>query len=110
MSDKVDDGSMCTVCLEFIGKGESSIRISAELSISNGDRGFVTGAGREILVFAQFHSRCVVETAMDVECDDIPHIWEARDLMSEMTLCEDCHPKMSGQQGPKLTLLRGGTS
>jgi hypothetical protein len=79
--------------------------------MSDGAGGCESLTGREVLVFALFHSKCVVETAYDIDCDEVQYIEEARDIIREAPLCDDCRLQVFEPEQAKrshLVLLQGG--
>lgn len=69
----------CELCGELINSGDKSIRIAAEMCISDGLGG---GRSDEEVVFAVFHAECVSATYADRECDVVPYLTEAREVIS----------------------------
>jgi hypothetical protein len=100
MSDKYE----CGLCAEEILDGDRVIRIAAE-SAEEAAMG-----SEDVLVFAVFHSTCVVETFKDDLCDDVPYIEEARESLMTSPLCDCCTDKVHPvvKERLELTLLRGG--
>jgi hypothetical protein len=102
MSDRYE----CGLCAEEILDGDRVIRLAAESSEE------AAMGSTDILVFATFHSTCVVETFKDDLCDEVPYIEEARESLMTSPLCECCiekvHPAVKEKSA--FTLLRGGLS
>lgn len=94
----------CEICAEDILLGDSVIRIAVEAA----DESDVNS--HTAIVFAIFHSMCVVETIHDRECDVVPYIDEAREIVQTSTLCDCCSDKLEPREAPGLKLLRGGLS
>lgn len=92
----------CEICAEDISLGDSVVRIAAEAAAE------ADVDSHTAIVFAIFHSACVVETINDFECDTVPYIEEAREIIENSSLCECCSDKMVPPEAPGLTLLRGG--
>jgi hypothetical protein len=73
--------------------GQPQVRISAD--VATREKGeFLSLNDNEILIFAVFHTECVIATMDDEECDDTPYVWEARSLMELADLCDECRAKM----------------
>lgn len=108
MAHEIEEGWVCGICFEVVKDGQPAVRIAADTAVSNGEGGYSSLTNREVLVFALFHSECVMETARSEECDDVEYIEEARDILREAQLCDCCRTAMFGSSRPALTLLRGG--
>lgn len=101
---------LCEVCDEPVEEGEPSVRIAADSAMSDGDGGCQSLTNREVMIFALFHSQCVISTYYDDFYDDVQYIDEARELISEAPLCNECHGEIFQKSKPVLTLLQGGIS
>ena len=108
MSYEVDDGWVCGICLEVVKVGQPAVRIAADSAISDGEGGYSSLTNREVLVFALFHTGCVMETMHSDACEDVDYIEEARDILREAQLCEHCEAQVRGPAKPKFTILSGG--
>ncbi len=107
---------ICQLCTEFVNDEDPQITIAANVIMVRDDQLHELGGGEE-MIFAIFHSKCVVDT-MDMEhCDDVPYVWEARDLLKASVLCDECHALVSDDDPPKpepkkrpnhLTVIKGG--
>jgi len=102
---------VCGLCCESVNEGQPTVRIAADSAMSDGGGGCESLMNREVLVFALFHSKCVVETVHNDDCDEVDYIEEARDIMREAPLCEDCRLQIFEPEQAKrshLVLLQGG--
>jgi len=105
-------GFVCELCAEKVLDGEPHIRISADVAVrGKGHYGALND--NRILVFATFHSDCVMATMHNSDCDEAPYIWEARAVLENGVLCDGCRDRVSPpvQKRPHgLTVLSGGLS
>ena len=100
----MEDCYECEICGNDILARDSVIRIAAEASVEpNADP-------HSAVVFAIFHSSCVVETYDDRNCDHVPFVDEAREMIQTSSLCDCCSDKIEPSEAPGLKLLRGGLS
>jgi len=81
MSDSNDLVFWCEVCGRVVESGERSARVSAETCISDGRGGGVKLADDQEVVLAVFHAECVSGTYAARECDVVPYLSEARELI-----------------------------
>jgi hypothetical protein len=71
---------LCEVCGELVKPGDKSARISADLCVSDGQGGWTAPPDDEV-VFAVFHTECVLVTYAARDCDAVPYLSEARELI-----------------------------
>jgi len=109
MSNKIDDGWTCGICLEVIKREQPAVRVAADCAISDGDGGYLSLTNREVLVLAIFHTGCVMDTMHEDYVDEVvDYLEEARDILREASLCDHCEAQVKGPQRPRFTLLPGG--
>ena len=72
---------LCEICGEQVKPGDQSARVSAEMCISDGHGGGVKRPDDDEVVFAVFHVECVAGTYASRECDVVPYLSEARELI-----------------------------
>lgn len=111
------EGFICELCAEHITEGQPHIRISADAAVHDGKGNVGALNGNKILVFAAFHSECVMDTMHNSECDDVPYVWEARSIFQHQNsdLCDECRDRVvdkseirEQRKFPRLTVLAGG--
>lgn len=85
---------LCEICGCQVDAGERATRVAAEAGISDGYGGVLKDETDEEVVFAVFHTDCVVETKRQRCCDSVPYVEEARETV--------------GGEQPRLILYRGG--
>ncbi len=68
-----------------------------------------TMTDQRVMVFAVFHLECLIDTMDECECDDIPYVWNARQLVDDM-LNSIGRGSVKNINLPKthLSLLQGG--
>ena len=108
------DEWVCELCLKPVAEGEPHVRVAADVASRKGEK-FVSLINSGILVFAVFHSECVLSTMGKDYCEDTEYIWEARKMMEHVDLCDECKSKIPSQASvvPRptmqhLILLQGG--
>lgn len=116
MSDNEEKQFICELCVEEVHDYEPHVRISADAAVRMATGAYGSLMDNKMMVFAVFHSDCLMETMEREDCDDVPYIHEARSLLHGAELCNDCSRKI-GKEEPKvarvtrhLVLLRGGLS
>lgn len=72
---------LCEVCGQHVRAGDRSARVSAELCTSDGLGGGVVQEDDVEIVLAVFHAECVLGTYAVRECDAVPYLSEARELI-----------------------------
>lgn len=92
----------CEICGGEIDNDAQAIRVVALACES--DHMTMT---RE-LVMGTFHSKCVVETFWSTEHDEVPYIYEAREVLELSPLCECCKEKIERADRPSFQILKGG--
>lgn len=104
------DDFVCDLCTEAIRPGEPHVRIGADAVVHDGQGRYGALSKNEVVVFAAFHSECLLDTMDNEDCDDVPYIYEARALLERSVLCEKCEHKIHPAQAPRLrlTVLEGG--
>lgn len=93
---------VCQICAEEILSNERIVRVAAEACDSE------ESMPDESFLLAVFHSECVVETFRSDDCDDVPYVDEAREVMLASPLCDCCKGKIAPAKRPRFKLLRGG--
>ena len=101
---------VCGICSSEVEDGEAAVRVAADAAVSDGQGGYESLTNREVLVFAIFHSRCVVDTMSDSSLLDIPYLSEARQIIRTAPLCVCCQKQVFGPTKPVLTVMNGGKS
>lgn len=95
---------VCEVCGENILLGDRVVRIAADVAPE------ANVEATDSMVFAIFHSACIVSTFNEGECDFIPYVDEAREIIQASSLCDCCSDEIEIKDAPGLKLLRGGLS
>jgi hypothetical protein len=73
----------CELCGDPINSGDRTIRVAAEMCTSDGLGGGTKRPDDEEVIFAVFHAKCVLETYASRDCDVVPYVIEAREVLSE---------------------------
>ena len=111
------DDWQCELCCEPIGT-KPHVRIAGDIAIRDGaDKEFVSLSDDEIMVFAMFHSKCLLETRNKKFSGDshVLFLRQAREVIEKAELCEACDAvahEMAAISTPKtrLTVLQGGVA
>lgn len=97
-----NDVCVCEVCGKDILLGDRVVRIAADVAPG------ADAEANDLMVFAIFHSACIVSTFNENECDFIPYVDEAREIIQASSLCDCCSDEIEPKEAAGLTLLRGG--
>ena len=73
----------CELCGDPINFGDRTIRVAAEMCTSDGLGGGLKQVNDDEVVFAVFHAKCVAETYASRDCDVIPYVIEAREVLTD---------------------------
>lgn len=73
---------LCEVCGCRVVSGDKVSRVTAETCVSDGSGGGVRVEDDQEVVFAVFHAECVKGTYAARECDVVPYLAEARELLN----------------------------
>jgi len=76
----------CELCGDLINFGDRTIRVAAEMCTSDGLGGGLRQEDDDEVVFAVFHAKCVAETYASRDCDVVPYVVEAREVISQREL------------------------
>lgn len=88
---------LCEICGCAVEVGDAAARVVADSGISDGHGGVYQSEVDEEVVFAVFHTSCLIETRRQQGCDSVPYVEEAREVV-------DGKPAPR----PRLVLYRGG--
>lgn len=105
----MSDEWLCGLCEELIEEGEAVVRVAADAAIGDGEGGYESLVDREVMVFAIFHSQCVVDTMGDERYWDVPYLLEAQQILAEAPLCECCRKAITPEpEAVKFRVFDGG--
>ena len=79
--DVQDMTFLCEICGQRVGDGDRAARVFAETCVSDGRGGGHKASDDVEVVFAVFHAECVAGTYASRECDVVPYLSEARELI-----------------------------
>ena len=116
MTNKDDVNFVCELCIEPVHDYEPHVRIAADAAMRDDQGKYGSIISNKMMVFAVFHSECLIDTMHRSDCDDVPYIWEGRSLLNGVQLCGTCssrnHRHGENKTMPRvnrqLTLLKGG--
>lgn len=88
---------LCEICGCAVEVGDRAARVAAEAGVSDGYGGVLRTDTDEEVVFAVFHTECLVETRRQHGCDSVPYVEEAREVVDG-----------ESAERPRFVLYRGG--
>jgi hypothetical protein len=105
----------CELCCEPIGDAPH-VRIAGDVAVRDGSDEFVSLSDDEIVVFAMFHSKCLLETMrQDFTGENrVPFLRQARGVIEKSRLCDCCDGMSRGVAFPQkrshLAVIQGGVA
>ncbi len=72
---------ICELCVECMRDFDPQLTIQAEIGVKMPGGETLPLGSPEKMIFAVFHTECIKATMDDASCDDVPFIWEARQML-----------------------------